>query len=259
MESGSIALKKAYTSSKAGGESTMASIQFPELLPKEILVRAKKLNPALLCDGMSGLGITMDGCMDAGIMPVNPDPSIFMIGTAVTVSTSDGNMLPIYIAACTVPRDGYVMVVDGRGCRDRPFFGDLIMGAAKAAGYAGMVCDGYTRDRRGCIEMGFPVFSRGQLQRSATKGDDWEINVPIVCGGVDVKPGDLVIGGADGITVAPRERLEKILALAEKKAAYEEERERVIAAYANAKAAGLELPQLAPQWLLDQLKDDLQI
>ncbi len=231
----------------------MVNNHFPELLPAEILVRAKKLNPALFCDGMSALGIPMDGCMDAGIMPINPDPGVTMLGTAVTVRTSGGNMLPIYMAACAAPHDGCVMVIDGSGCRERPFFGDLIMGTAKAAGYAGMVCDGYTRDRKGCIEMGFPVFSRGQYQRSAVKGDAGEINVPIVCGGVEVKPGDLVIGGADGVTVAPRERLEEILALAEAKAAYEEEREKAIAAYAGAKARGMELPELAPQWLLDFL------
>ncbi|MGN0893381.1 MAG: RraA family protein, partial [Succinivibrio sp.] len=138
--------------------------EFPELLPESVIERAKKLNPALLCDGMKELGIPMDGCMEASIMPVNPDPDMLMVGTAMTVSTDNGDNFPIHVATYSA-KPGYVMVIDGKGYKERPYFGDLIMGAAKAVGYVGMVIDGYCRDKAGCIELNFPVFSKGQMQR----------------------------------------------------------------------------------------------
>lgn len=232
----------------------MSMREFPELIPEEIMERVKKLNPALLCDGMKGLGIPMDGCMEASIMPVNPDPSMLMVGTAVTVETDGGDNFPIHVATYSAPREGYVMVIDGKSFQERPYFGDLIMGAAKAVGYAGMVIDGYCRDKQGCIEMNFPVYSKGQLQRGVLKKNLGEINGVIRCGGIEVHPGDLVVGGADGVTVVPRDRIEEVLVKAEEKSAYEDNRDATIAAYTKAKKEGTELPQLAPQWVLDLLE-----
>lgn len=232
----------------------MAIHEFPKLLPKEVIERAKKLNPALLCDGMKGMGIPMDGCMEASIMPVNPDPSMIMVGTAVTVSTDNGDNFPIHVATYSAPEAGYVMVIDGKAYEQRPYFGDLIMGAAKAVGYAGMVIDGYCRDRQGCIEMDFPVYSKGQMQRGVLKKNLGEINKTIHCGGIEVHPGDLVVGGADGVTVVPKEHIEEVLVKAEEKSAYENNRDAAIAAYNKAKAEDRELPQLAPEWVLDLLE-----
>ena len=232
----------------------MAMHEFPPLLPDEVIERAKKLNPALLADGMKGLGILKDGVMEAAIMPVNPDPSMMMVGTAVTVETANGDNFPIHVASYSLPAEGYVMVIDGKNYPDRAYFGDLIMGACKAVGYAGMVIDGYTRDRQGCIEMNFPVYSKGQMQAGPLKKDAGNINAPILCGGVQVNPGDLVVGGADGVTVVPRDRIEEVLEKAEEKARYEDKRDAAIAAYNQAKAEGKPLPNLAPQWVLDLLE-----
>lgn len=226
--------------------------EFPELLPESVIERAKKLNPALLCDGMKGLGIPMDGCMAASIMPVNPDPNLMMVGTAMTISTNNGDNLPIHVATYSA-KPGYVMVIDGNGYQEGPYFGDLIMGAAKAVGYAGMVIDGYCRDKQGCIELNFPVFSKGQMQRGVKKKEPGEINGVIQCGGITVHPGDLVVGGADGVTVVPRAHIDEVLTKAEEKLAYETNREAAIAEYNRAKAAGESLPNLAPQWVLDLL------
>ena len=227
--------------------------QMPELLPADVIQRAKRLNPALLCDGMKGMGVAMDGCMEAAIMPVNPDPALYMVGTALTVETDKGDNFPIHVATYSAA-PGYVMVIDGKGYTERPYFGDLIMGAAKAVGLEGMVIDGYCRDKAGCLELGFPVFSKGQLQRGVLKKDPGQINHPITCGGVAVKPGDLVVGGADGVTVVPREIVYEVLEKAEEKQAYEVKRDAAIAAYMEAKAKGDPLPQLAPQWVLDLLQ-----
>ena len=209
----------------------------PELIPEEYLARAKKLNAAQLADGMKELGVYRDGVMDADILPV--ERHMKMVGTAFTVETADGDNFPIHVATYT-GGDGYVMVIDGKGHSEHAYLGDLIMGAAKAVGYCGIVCDGYVRDREGCIEMNFPVYSRGLMQRGPIKKNPGKINEPIVCGGIRVEPGDLVVGDYDGITVVPRALIPEVLERAEKKQAYEEKRDEMIANYVAAKAAGRE-------------------
>ena len=223
------------------------------LLPAEIIERAKKLNVPLLLDGVKAakLPILNDGCMAAGINPVKRGMKV--VGTAMTVETANGDNFPIHVASYSVKEDGYVMVIDGKGYDGRAYFGDLIMGACQAAGFAGMVIDGYTRDRDGNIELVFPVYSRGFMPRGPIKKDEGNINTEIMCGGVKVAPGDLVVGDSDGVCVIPREYIETVLAEAEKKQAYEDNREKTIAAYRKARAEGTELPQLAPQWVLDML------
>ena len=223
------------------------------LLPAEIIERAKKLNVPLLLDGVKAakLPILNDGCMCAAINAV--ERGMKVVGTAMTVETANGDNFPIHVASYSVKEDGYVMVIDGKGYDGRAYFGDLIMGACQAAGFAGMVIDGYTRDRDGNIELGFPVYSRGFMPRGPIKKEEGNINTEIMCGGVKVAPGDLVVGDSDGVCVIPKEYIETVLAEAEKKQAYEDNREKTIAAYRKAKAEGTELPQLAPQWVLDML------
>ena len=224
------------------------------LLPAEVIRRAKNLNVPLLLDGVKAakIDIPNGGCMDMRINPV--DRGMCVVGTALTVETDNGDNFPIHVASYSFEAEGYVMVIDGNGYEGRAYFGDLIMGACQAVGFEGMVIDGCTRDRDGNIELGFPVFSRGFMPRGPIKKDEGNINTPITCGGVKVAPGDLVVGDSDGVCVIPREHIETVLEEAEKKQAYEDKRNATIAAYRRAKARGDELPQLAPQWVLDMMK-----
>lgn len=225
------------------------------LLPDEVIRRAEKLNVPLILDGLKAakIDIPNGGCMDMEIMPV--ERGMTVVGTAMTVETANGDNFPIHVASYSVQEDGYVMVIDGKGYTGRAYFGDLIMGACQAAGFKGMVIDGCTRDRDGNIELGFPVYSRGFMPRGPIKKDEGNINTPIMCAGVKVEPGDLVVGDSDGVCVIPKEHIDVVLTEAEKKLAYEEKRTETIAAYRKAKTEGAELPQLAPQWVLDMLKD----
>lgn len=227
--------------------------QCAPLLPAEVIERAKKLNVPLLLDGVKAakIDIPNGGCMDMHINPV--DRGMTVVGTALTVETDNGDNFPIHVASYSFQADGYVMVIDGKGYEGRAYFGDLIMGACQAVGFEGMVVDGCTRDRDGNIELGFPVYSRGFMPRGPIKKDEGNINTPILCGGVQVNPGDLVVGDSDGVCVIPVEHIETVLAEAEKKQAYEAKREETIAAYRKARVEGGELPQLAPQWVLDMM------
>lgn len=223
------------------------------LLPTEVIERAKKLNVPLLLDGVKAakLDLLNDGCMEMSIMPVKRGMTV--VGTALTVETQDGDNFPIHVASYSFKADGYVMVIDGKGYEGRAYFGDLIMGACQAVGFKGMVIDGCTRDRDGNIELDFPVYSKGFMPRGPIKKSEGNINTPILCGGVRVEPGDLVVGDSDGVCVIPKQYIEVVLAEAEKKLAYENKRNETIAAYRKARAEGTELPQLAPQWVLDML------
>lgn len=224
---------------------------FPELIDEALLARARELSVAQLCDGMKELDIPGGGCLCMQIGAV--DPSMRVVGTAATVETGDGDNFPIHVATYAIPRDGYVMVIDGKGYTDKAYLGDLIMGAAQAAGYLGVVIDGCTRDREGNIALRFPVFSRGLMPAGPIKKNPGVVNGEIRCGGIAVRPGDLVVGDYDGVCVVPRGRIAEVLEKAEAKKAYEIKREETIRQYAEAKAKGGPLPQLAPQWVLDLL------
>ena len=225
--------------------------KFPKLIDAALLKRAQELSAAQLCDGMKELGIPNSGCMSVQINAVHP--SMKVVGTAATVETSDGDNFPIHVATYAIEQDGYVMVIDGKAYPDKAYVGDLIMGAAKAAGYLGIVIDGCTRDREGNIALEFPVFSRGFMPAGPIKKNPGNINTGIVCGGIKVQPGDLIVGDYDGVCVVPRERIAEVLEKAENKMDYEVKREKTIAAYALAKQEGKPLPPLAPQWVLDLL------
>ncbi len=222
----------------------------PELIPQDIIDRVSKLNAAQLCDGMNGMGIFRNGCMDASMMPV--DSSMRVVGTACTVATEDGDNFPIHVAIYQ-GKPGYVLVVDGKAYTERAYMGDLMVGASKAIGLNGIVIDGYVRDKEGLKELGLPVYSKGFMQRSPDKKGPGKINVPVYCAGITVNPGDLVVGDYDGVTVVPRERILEVLENAEKKAAYEAKREEAIGNYAKCRREGKELPDIAPAWVTEML------
>lgn len=222
--------------------------KLPELIPEELIQRAKKLSPAQICDGMKGMGIVRDGCMDADMMPV--DESKIMIGTAYTVDTKEGDNFPIHVALYQ-GEPGYVMVISGKGYKEKSYLGDLIGSAAEAIGLNGIVVDGLVRDKLGLKALKVPIYSKGYMQRGPGKEDAGEINTVVTCAGIKVEPGDLVIGDYDGVTVIPRAQIEEVLEKAEKKDEYEAERRRIIDDYATSAAKGNKLPELAPPWVIE--------
>jgi regulator of RNase E activity RraA len=119
------------------------------------------------------------------------------------------------MAAVDALRPGDVMVVSE--C-DWSFWGELLSTAARYRGCRGVVIDGYTRDTRAIIAMGFPVFCRG-VHPADTLGrlDVAEHDVPVHCSGVLVHPGDLILADDDGVVAIPQTVAEQALALAEEK------------------------------------------
>jgi regulator of RNase E activity RraA len=222
----------------------------PELIPQELIDRVKKLSPAQLCDGMETLGIERNGCMDADLMPL--DGSKILIGTACTVDTEDGDNFPVHVAIYK-GKPGYVLVVAGKGYTERCYMGDLMGSAAEAVGLNGIIIDGYVRDKEGLANLSIPIYAKGIMQRSPAKRGPGEINTIVTCAGVKVKPGDLILGDYDGVTVIPRDRIEEVLEAAEKKDAYEAKRRVTITEYVRCKHNNDPLPELAPAWVTDMI------
>jgi 4-hydroxy-4-methyl-2-oxoglutarate aldolase len=153
-------------------------------------------------------------------------PRMKLAGPALTVEVRPGDNLMIH-AAMALARPGDVLVIDGKGDRTAALMGTIMMTACKQLGVAGVVIDGAVRDSLEIDEMDFPVFSVGTNPNGPTKNVPGRIGHPVHCGGVTVRPGDLVLADADGVVVIERERVERLLPLARRKV--EDEAARVAA------------------------------
>jgi 4-hydroxy-4-methyl-2-oxoglutarate aldolase len=147
------------------------------------------------------------GAMVAAIKPI--DPGMRLCGPALTVGLPAGDNLIIHRAVALV-RPGDVIVCDIDGWEGGPW-GELLTEQARAQGAAGLVIDGFVRDSAAIAEMGFPVFARGLSVRGTDKDQLGLVNHPIICGGTIVRPGDIVVGDADGVVVVRGERRAEVL------------------------------------------------
>ena len=90
--------------------------------------------------------------------------------------------------------------------------GDLVAGMMKNKGVAAFVTEGLARDKAGILATGLPVFCAGVVPTSPATNGPGTVGAPITCGGVHVRPGDIVVGDADGVVVVPLDRAEAVLA-----------------------------------------------
>ncbi|MBI5719961.1 MAG: RraA family protein [Burkholderiales bacterium] len=161
------------------------------------------------------------GALHARIAPLAP--SMRFAGPALTVEVRPGDNLMIH-AALALAKPGDVIVVDGKGDLGSALMGEIMSRQAVALGVAGVVIDGAVRDCEAIREIGFPMFAAGLNPNGPTKSVAGRLNHPISIGGVSVKPGDLVVGDADGVTVIEREKAAAMLPLAAEKVAAETKR-----------------------------------
>lgn len=156
------------------------------------------------------------GALPYDIKPVHR--SFRLWGPAVTVSTPSGDNLWIHRAlAAATP--GTVLVVSTGGGEPAGYWGEILSRAAIARSLAGVVLDGCARDAERLAEAGFPVFSQGLCIRGTTKNraSSGSFGGHINIGGVSVRPGDLVVGDADGVVVVAAGRVDEVLAAADER------------------------------------------
>jgi 4-hydroxy-4-methyl-2-oxoglutarate aldolase len=180
--------------------------------------RLARLYTPVVADVLDRLGYRAQ-CLRADIRPLVLGQTVAGFARTVqTVEVAGGIPAQPYqgeMAAVDALGPGDVMVVSR--C-EWSFWGELLSTAARYRGCRGVVIDGYTRDTRAIRAMGFPVFCRGvHPADSLGRLDVTAHDVPIRCGGVDVRPGDLVLADDDGVVVIPQLAAEEVLARAEEK------------------------------------------
>ncbi|MGM9921138.1 MAG: RraA family protein [Bhargavaea sp.] len=190
-------------------------------MSEELIARYASIPTTAVSDATGGLNN-----MDSMIKPLREEYRI--AGRAVTVKLPGGDN-PAMLKAMRTASPGDVLVVDAKGDLAKAVAGDFVVGMMQTLGLAGLVVDGAIRDVRDIKALGFPVFVRGTTVAASSKTGAGEVNVPISCGGTAVRPGDLIIGDADGVTVVPREREQEILQGALAKLEKDEAREREVA------------------------------
>jgi 4-hydroxy-4-methyl-2-oxoglutarate aldolase len=139
-------------------------------------------------------------------------PDVRVAGPAFTVVAED-DVLPV-MSALAEAAPGDVLVVATRGAT-RAVFGELFATEARRRGLAGIVADGLCRDLRGLRAIGLPVYARGTTPHAGTSVSRAAHGETILCGGVEVSPGDVVFGDDDGLLIASAERIGAALETAE--------------------------------------------
>ena len=190
----------------------------PDSFESQLLERLARCATATISDAQQSFGI-----MHPTIRPLAP--GMRLCGPAHTVKCYPGSIITVHKALLEA-RPGEILVVDGEGDERGALFGELMTLQALANKLGGIVVDGPVRDRNAVSRSGFAVFASSVNPRVGSNRRVGQTQIPVQCGGVVVRPGDLILADDDGVAVIAPEQLEQVVGAAEaikkKEAGYRE-------------------------------------